>query len=71
MKNLKSEKPSGTKIEQKGKKYSALNVHIAPPEKNNINLAVYYTNTYANQSLYTNLMNNFVKFEVSVYVTST
>ena len=30
------------------KEYSALNVYIAPPEMNNIILATFYTNTYAN-----------------------
>ena len=59
------------KTEHKGKKYSALNVHIAPPEMNNLILAICYTDTYANQSLYTNLVNNFARVGVSMYVSST
>ena len=38
---------------------------------NNLNLATYDTDTNANQSLYTNLVNNFARFEVSVYVSLT
>ena len=53
------------------KKYSALNVHIAPPEMNNLILAICYTDTYANQSLYTKLVNNFARVGVSMYVSST
>ena len=71
VKNLKSKKPSEIKIEQKEKKYNALNVHIVPPKMNNLNLATCYTDKYANQSLYTNLVNNFARLEVSVYVLST
>ena len=51
----------GQKPIKKEKEYSALNVYIAPPEMNNFILATYYTDTYANQSLYTNLVNNFGK----------
>ena len=53
------------------KEYSALNVHIAPPEMNNVILATCYTDTCANQSLYTNLVNNFARYGMSVYVSST
>ena len=51
----------GQKSNIKEKKYSALNAHIAPSEMNNLILTTYYTNTYANQNLYTNLVNNFCK----------
>ena len=63
VKNFKSEELSGIKIEQKEKKYSAL-IHMicAPLESYNLNLAFCDTDTYANQSLYTNLVNNFVRF---------
>ena len=39
IKNLKSENPVGQKPNKREKEYSALNVHIAPSEKNNFNLA--------------------------------
>ena len=55
----------------KEKKYSALNIHIAPLEMNNLILAICYIDTYANQSLYTNLANNFARLGVNVYVLST
>ena len=71
VKNLKSKKLSGTKTEQKEKEYSALNIHIATPKMNNRNLTTCYIDTYTNQSLYTNLVNNFARFRVSVYVSST
>ena len=61
----------GQKSNEREKEYSALNVHVASPKMNNFNLATYYTDIYANQSLYTNLMNNFARLEVSVYVSST
>ena len=69
VKNFKSKKFNGTKSNRK-KKYSALNVHISPLEMNNLNLAICYIDTYTNQSLYTNLVNNFTRYEVSVYVSS-
>ena len=53
------------------KEYNSPNVYIAPFEMNNLILATYYTDTYANQSLYTNLVNNFARLGVSVYVSST
>ena len=46
------------KSNKREKEYSALNVHIALPEMNNFILATCYTDTYENQSLYTNLVNN-------------
>ena len=61
----------GQKPNRKEKEYNVLNVHIAPPEMNNLILAICYTDTYANQSLYTNLVNNFARFGVSMYVSST
>ena len=61
----------GQKPNIREKEYSALNVYIAPPEMNNLILAICYTNTYANQSLYTNLVNNFARFGVSVYISLT
>ena len=61
----------GQKSNIREKEYSALNVHIAPPEMNNLILATCYTDTYANQSLYTNFVNNFARHRVSVYVSST
>ena len=61
----------GQKLNKKEKEYSALNVHIAPLEMNNFILVTCYTDTYVNQSLYTNLVNNFARFGVSVYVSST
>ena len=51
----------GQKSNKREKKYNALNVHIAPSKMNNLILATCYTDTYANQSLYTNLVNNFCK----------
>ena len=59
----------GQKPNKREKEYSALNVYIAPSKMNN--LATCYTDTYANQSLYTNLVNKFAKFGVSMYVSST
>ena len=59
------------KSNKRKKEYIAQNVHIAPPKINNLNLATCYTNTYANQSLYTNLVNNFARYGVNVYVSST
>ena len=35
------------KPNRRKKEYSALNVHIAPPEMNNLNLATCYIDTYA------------------------
>ena len=61
----------GQKPNKKEKDYSALNVHIAPSEMNNLILTTCYTDTYANQSLYINLVNNFVRNGVSMYVSST
>ena len=60
----------GQKSNKKKKEYSALNVHIASPEMNNLILATCYTDTYANQSLYTNLVNNFARYGMSVHVSS-
>ena len=59
------------KLNRRKKEYSALNVHIASPEMNNLILATCYTDTYANQSLYTNLVNNFARLEMSMYVDAT
>ena len=57
----------GQKPNKKEKDYNALNVHIVPPEMNNL---MYHQlkdfDTYANQSLYINLVNNFVRFRVNV-----
>ena len=61
----------GQKPNKKKKEYSVLNVHIALLEMNNLILASCYTDTYANQSLYTNLVNKFARLGVSVYVLST
>ena len=61
----------GKKLNKRKEEYSALNVHIAPPKMNNLNLATCYTDTYANQSLYTNLVNNFARYGVSMYVSAT
>ena len=61
----------GQKLNIREKEYSALNVHIAPFEINNLILATCYIDTYANQSLYTNLVNNFARHGVSVYVSLT
>ena len=60
----------GQKSNKRKKEYSALNVHIAPPKMNNLILATCYTDTYAKQSLYTNLMNNFARLGISMYVSS-
>ena len=46
----------------KDKKNAVLNTHIAPFDINNFNFSFCDTDTYANQSLYTNLVNNFVRF---------
>ena len=53
------------------KEYSELNVHIAPLEMNNLILATCSIDTYANKNLYTNLMNNFARLGISMYVSST
>ena len=58
----------GQKPNKREKEYSALNVHIASLEMNNLILVTCYIDTYANQSLYTNLVNNFARYGVSVYV---
>ena len=57
------------KIDQQGKIVQSTPYRSS--EMNNLNLATCYTNTYANQSLYTNLVNNFARFGVSVYVSLT
>ena len=71
VKNLKSKNSVEQKSNKREKKYSALNVHIASFEMNNLILVTCYIDTYANQSLYTNLVNNFARFRVSVYVSLT
>ena len=58
------------KSNRRKKEYNALNVYIALPKMKNIILATYYTDTYANQSLYITV-NNVARFGVSVYVSST
>ena len=73
VKNLKSEKTQWDKKRPNIREKSTVhfNVHIAPPKMNNLILATCYTDTYANQNLYTNLVNNFARFGVSVYVSLT
>ena len=71
LKTLSRKNPVGQKSNIREKEYSALNVHITPSEMNNLILATCYNDTYANQSLYTNLVNNFARFGVSVHVLST
>ena len=59
------------KPNRKKKEYSALNVHIAPPKMNNLILTTCYTGIFAKPNLYINLMNNFARYGVNVYVSST
>ena len=58
------------KSNRRKKEYSVLNVHITPLEMNNFILATCYTDTYANQSLFTNLVNNFARLGMSMYVST-
>ena len=60
----------GQKSDKRKKSTVHLNVHIAPLEINNLNLATCYIDTYTNQSLYTNLVINFARLGMSVYVSS-
>ena len=71
VKNLMSEKSSGTKIDQKEKRVQCTKCPYHSLDMNNLNLAFCDTNTFANQNLYTNLVNNFARFEVSIYVSLT
>ena len=71
LKTLSRKNSMGQKPNKRKKEYSVLNVHIALLEMNNLILTTCYTDTYSNQSLYTNLLNNFASLGVSVYVSST
>ena len=71
LKTLGQKNPKGQKPNKREKEYNAQNVYIAPPEMNNFILITCYTDTYVNQNLYTNLVNNFARFGVNVYVSTT